>query len=126
MFPRTWLDSSLGGSDTVGLTWLALTAFIRISTKIGLFPDPLTPAEAIAQAQDWVAAPGAEIVEPSPAHLVVLEQLLKPTGTGGNLVSDAHLAAIALEHRATIVSYDSDFARFGDLKWQTPDECLPT
>lgn len=57
---------------------------------------------------------------------MVLEQLLKPTGTGGNLVSDAHLAAIALEHRATIVSYDSDFARFGDLKWQTPDECLPT
>ncbi|MFV0450965.1 MAG: type II toxin-antitoxin system VapC family toxin [Propioniciclava sp.] len=119
---RSWLDSALSGGDTVGFTWLAVTAFLRISTKVGLFPQPLTPAEAVAQAQAWIDAPGGRVIEPTSQHLTVLDRLLTDLGTGGNLVSDTHLAAIAIEHRADVVSYDSDFARFRDLRWLTPDQ----
>lgn len=115
-----WLDRSLSGADTVGFTWLALTAFIRISTKISLFPNPLTTQEAVDQVRQWLAAPAARVVEPSPAHAVVLGHLLNQVGTGGNLVSDAHLAAIALEQRATVISFDSDFGRFEGVDWSTP------
>ena len=60
-----WLDSALNGADTVGFTWLALTAFVRISTKVGLFPNPLSPGQAMAQVQAWLDAPGARILEPT-------------------------------------------------------------
>lgn len=119
---RRWLQQALAGADTVGFTWLALTAFIRISTRVGLFPTPLSTADAIEQAHLWLDAPGARVLEPTAQHLTVLERLLNDLGTGGNLVSDAHLAAVAIEHRATVVSYDADFSRFRDVRWSRPDE----
>lgn len=119
---RRWLDAALSGADTVGFTWLAVTAFIRISTRIGLFPNPLTTAEALEQVRGWLDAPGARVLEPTGQHLSVLEGLLAAVGTGGNLVSDAHLAAIALEHRASVVSYDDDFGRFPGLRWHRPSD----
>lgn len=122
---RRWLDHALSGRDTVGFTWLALLAFVRISTKTGLFPNPLSPEDAVEQVRAWLAAPGARLVSPSPAHLSTLAHTLQSVGTGGNLVSDAHLAAIALEQRGTVVSYDADFSRFPGLAWQRPDELLP-
>lgn len=122
---RTWLDHALRGGDTVGLTWLALIAFMRLSTKVALFPQPLTVAEATEQVGDWLAAPGARILHPTAGHLHHLERLLGLTGPGGNLVNDAHLAAIALGHRADVVSYDADFARFDGVRWFTPDQLSP-
>lgn len=117
---RTWLDNALSGGDTVGFTWLALTAFLRLSTKIGLFAAPLSTGEAMDQVRQWLGAPGARLLDPTRAHLDVLGRLLDQAGSGGNLVNDAHLAAIAIEHRADVVSFDSDFARFSGVTWHRP------
>lgn len=110
---RAWLDAALTGSETVGFTWIVILAFVRLVTKVGLFPDPMTVGEATTIVREWLAQPTAVLVEPTSRHLDVLAGLLAHTGTGGNLVSDAHVAAIAAEHDATVVTYDTDFARFG-------------
>lgn len=117
---RDWLDGALGGGETVGLAWIVLLAFLRLSTKVGLFPRPLTVDEAIDRVRGWSSQPSAVAAEPTPAHLNVLGELLRGAGTGGNLVSDAHLAALAVEYRATVVSYDADFARFPGVSWHRP------
>lgn len=121
---RRWIDASLSGADTVGFTWLALTAFIRLSTKVGLFPAPLSVGEATSQTRAWLEAPGARLLESANQHHDVLERLLASVGAGGNLVNDAHLAAIAIEHRAAIVSYDGDFGRFDGVRCHRPDDLL--
>jgi toxin-antitoxin system PIN domain toxin len=117
---RSWLDQSLSGEATVAFSWVALLAFIRLATKIGLFPSPLSVDEAMNRVDAWLAAPPAVVVEPTPRHGRVLRDLLSEVGVGGNLVNDAHLAALALEYRCTIVSYDNDFARFSGVDWETP------
>lgn len=122
---RTWLDGALSGADTVAFAWVPMLAFLRLSTKIGLFPSPLAPSEAMRQVVDWSTAAGATVVGPTPRHGDILHGLLTPLGgAGGNLVNDAHLAALAIEHRASIVSYDNDFGRFDGVRWDTPDALL--
>ena len=121
---RRWLDGALSGTDIVGFAWVPLLAFIRLTTKQGLFPSPLKPAEAMAQIKDWCAAPSAVLVNPTARHADVLSGLVAQVGAGGNLVNDAHLAALAIEHRASIVSYDADFGRFDGLRWATPESLL--
>jgi uncharacterized protein len=117
---REWLDRSLSGAGTVGFSWLAMLAFVRLATKIGLFPSPLTSDEAMARLDAWTSQPTAEIIQPTPRHLELVRSLLRPLGTGGNLVNDAHLAALAVEHRGAVVSYDNDFNRFEGVRWTTP------
>ncbi len=119
---RSWLDGALSGGDTVGFTWLTVTAFLRLVTKPGLFAKPLSTDAAVAVVKAWLSAPSARVLEPTAQHLSVLDRLLRPLGTGGNLVSDAHLAAIAVEHRAEVVTFDSDFGRFDGVRWRRPDE----
>lgn len=121
---RSWLDHALGGADTVGLSWLVLLAFVRLSTKPGLFENPFETDEALDQVDAWIAAPGAVVVSPGPAHPDLLRRALLDVGVGGNLVNDAHLAALALEHHADVVSYDNDFSRFAGVRWRTPDALL--
>ena len=121
---RSWLDRALAGADVVGLTWIVLLAFLRIATKVGLFPQPLTTWEAFGQVREWISAPGARVVHPGNDHFRLLDQLVGTVGTGGNLVNDAHLAAIAVEHRAEVVSYDADFNRFDQVRWYRPDDLL--
>jgi uncharacterized protein len=116
-----WLDGALSGADTVGFAWVPLLAFIRLATKESLFPRPLAPEDAIGQVADWLAAPSAAHVNPTARHAEVLTRMLSRVGTGANLVNDAHLAALAVEHRASIVSYDSDFGRFDSVRWDRPD-----
>lgn len=123
---RRWLDAALSGADTVGLAWVPLLAFIRLTTKEGLFPSPLRPSEAMGRVADWLGAPGAVLVSPSPRHVDVLRGLLDNVGAGGNLVNDGHLAALAIEHRGIIVSYDNNFSRFGGVMCRTPDALLPS
>ena len=115
-----WLDAALSGGDTVGFAWVALLAFVRLSTKVGLFPAPLTVDEAMDRVDDWLGAPAAVVVDPSVDHARIVRDLLRALGSGGNLVNDAHLAALALEHRCGIVSWDHDFARFSGVDWQLP------
>lgn len=117
---RRWLDSALSGTDTIAFSWMPLLAFIRLSTKVGLFPRPLSTENAFNQGDEWLAAAAAVVVEPTGAHSRIVRQLLAPVGVGGNLVSDAHLAALAVEHKCIVVSYDNDFDRFEGIKRETP------
>jgi toxin-antitoxin system PIN domain toxin len=117
---RAWLDSSLSGAEAVGLAWIALLAFIRVGTNPGIFPAPMTADQATAQVESWLGAPAALVVQPTARHASVLRGLLRETGTAGNLTTDAHLAALAIEHGADIVSHDRDFARFPGVKHRLP------
>lgn len=121
---RGWLDRALCGEDTVGFSWIAMLAFARLSTRQDVFRAPLSSADAFAQLDDWIAAPGGRVLHPGERHLGILASLLERIGAAGNLVNDAHLAALAVEHRASVVTYDNDFARFADVRWNTPDQLL--
>lgn len=113
---RDWLDHALSGEQTVGFTWLVLLAFTRITTHAGIFARPLTTTEAFDVTEGWLSHPGAVVVEPTHRHPAVLRGILEPLGTAGNLVNDAHLAAIAVEHGAEVVTFDADFTRFAGVK----------
>lgn len=117
---RRWLDRALSGRDTVAFAWVALLAFVRLATKEGLFARPLTLDEAMDQVDDWLGAGPSVVVEPSADHARIVRRLLAGIGVGGNLVNDAHLAALAVAHRCTVVSFDHDFARFDGVSWQAP------
>jgi hypothetical protein len=115
-----WLENLLSGHETVGLSWNVVLAFLRISTRPGLFRSPLEPEVALDLVEKWLDHPLVKIVEPGPAHLSILRQLISTLGTAGNLASDAHLAALAIEHRAELCSCDNDFSRFPGLRWRNP------
>lgn len=119
---QVWLDAALSGADRVGFAWVPLLAFVRLTTRPGLFPAPLSTAAAMEQVQEWLEAPAAVLVHPTTRHADVLARLLKNAGTGGNVVNDAHLAALALEHKSHIVTYDHDFSRFAGVTWNRPDD----
>lgn len=117
---KAWLDGALSGGASVGFSWVVLLAFVRLTTKPGVFPRPVTPDVAMRQVSDWLASPSALVVLPTEKHASVLAELVNEIGTAGNLVNDAHLAALAIEHRGEVVSYDHDFARFSRIRWERP------
>lgn len=117
---KAWLETRLSGTETVAIAWSVVLGFMRISTHPGIFPSPLTPAEALAQIDAWLARPNVVVIQPGEGHLVILRELLERAGTAGNLVTDAHLAALAIEHGATLESHDHDFGRFRGLRWEDP------
>ena len=116
---KSWLESVLAGPDTFGFAWISLIAFVRVSTN-AIFPQPLAVTRALDQIDRWLEQPNAVILHPGPRHSRILRELLSPLGTGGNLTSDAHLAALAIEHNAELCSADSDFGRFAGLRWRNP------
>lgn len=117
---RSWLDTSLEGAEAVGLAWIALLAFIRIGTNPAILPTPMTVDEATGQVEAWLGAPAAVVAQPTARHAGLLRGLLRESGTAGNLTTDSHLAAIAIEHGAEIVSYDRDFERFAGVRHRLP------
>lgn len=117
---RTWLDAGLAGGETVGFAWAVVLTFLRAATNPVVFPRPLDVGEAAGVVELWLAQPAAVVVEPTPRHLSLLRGLLGDTGTAANLVNDAHLAALALEHGAEIVSFDRDFQRFPGVRSSLP------
>jgi len=117
---RVWLEETLSGAETVGLAWLALLAFVRVSTRASVFESPLSVTGALDLVDGWLDQPCTTVVAPSTRHSSVLRELLAPLGAAGNLTSDAHLAAIAIEHGAELCSCDHDFARFPGLRWTDP------
>ncbi|MBZ5634116.1 MAG: type II toxin-antitoxin system VapC family toxin [Acidobacteriia bacterium] len=117
---KPWLESVLSGKESVGFSWSVLLAFLRLTTRPGLFRRPLPADTAFELVGSWLDQTPTTIVHPGPRHLSVLQELLQPVGTGGNLTSDAHLAALAIEHGAELCSSDTDFARFAGLQWRNP------
>ncbi len=117
---RNWLLDALRGREPVGLAWSTILAFVRLSTHPRIFSPPLTVERSIALVKSWLSAPAGVLIEPTVRHLTLLHGLLHDVGVAGNLVNDAHLAALALEHDATVISFDRDFARFEGVRWRMP------
>jgi toxin-antitoxin system PIN domain toxin len=111
-----WLTSALSGTDAVGFAWLGLLGFVRIVTKQSIFPRPLDPGAALGLVDEWLATPRATVANPGDRHLSILRELIEGAGTAGDLTSDAHLAAIAIERGATLATFDTDFYRFKGLR----------
>jgi toxin-antitoxin system PIN domain toxin len=117
---RTWVESQLNGSARVGLPWACLLAYLRISTNPRAFAGFISMAAALKQVQNWLSSDVVWIPQPTERHADMLGSLCAQPGIQGDLVSDAHLAALAMEHGLTLCSTDGDFARFRELKWQNP------
>ena len=117
---REWLDDALNGATRVGLPWASLLAFLRIVTNPRLFERPEPMAEAWGQVRTWLSSDVAWVPAPTDRHVLILERLLAGSAVQANLVPDAHLAAIAIEHGLTLCSTDRDFARFDQLSWRDP------
>ena len=113
---RDWLTTALSASEPVGFAWLALLGFVRISTKASIFSRPLTSGEALDRVDEWLERPQATILHPGERHAKLLRELVTAAGAAGDLTSDAHLAAIAIERGATLATFDTDFYRFAGLR----------
>lgn len=113
---KQWLEASLSGGEPVGLAWTTLLGVIRLTTNPAVYDEPLDADQALDLVDEWLDAPPATIVDPTTRHRDVLRGLLSDAGTAGNLTSDAHLAALAIEHGATLATFDADFHRFSGLK----------
>jgi toxin-antitoxin system PIN domain toxin len=117
---RSWVEATLSGDEAVGFSWNVILAFLRLTTRAGVFQNPVSVKAALEIVDGWLQQPAAQIVHPGTRHFAILRTLLGSLGTGGNLTSDAHLAAIAIEHNALLCSCDHDFARFSGLRWHNP------
>jgi toxin-antitoxin system PIN domain toxin len=117
---RRWLEERLSGTETFAFTWVVLLAFVRLSTNPRVFEEPLEPDEAFDIVDGWLAQPCATVLHPTDRHSAVMRELLEPRGAAGNLTTDAHLAALAIEHGAELCSSDADFSRFPGLRWSDP------
>jgi uncharacterized protein len=117
---KSSLEAAISGTETVGLPWIVLLAFLRLTTRTGLFQKPLTVDAAFDLVDAWLQQPSVTVPEPTARHLQTMRDLVSPLGAAGNLTSDAHLAALAIEHGAELCSSDNDFMRFSRLRWRNP------
>jgi len=117
---RTWLTGTLNGSQRVALPWLVLGAFVRIVTHPRPSDHPLDPHAAWSYVRDWLAQDIVWIPNPTDRHADVLGSLIASYRLQGNLITDAQIAALAIEHGLTICSADTDFARFSEIRWVNP------
>lgn len=117
---RRWWETTLRGTEDVALTMPTLFGFVRIATNPRAFDPPLAVDDAIDRVNAWLERPNARVLLPGPRHLEIAFRLLRDLGAGGNLTTDAQLAAFAIEHNATLCSTDTDFARFSGLRWNNP------
>ena len=117
---RAWLDDRLWGTALVALPWPSLLAFLRLVPPARIYERPQTIEAAWRQVQEWLTAEPVWVPAPTERHAEVLARLVAATGTGGNTVPDAHLAALAIEHGLTLCSLDAGFSRFPALRWENP------
>lgn len=117
---RAYVEQLMSGDETIGLPWVVLLGFIRVSTNTRIFPRALTVDQALTTIDSWLAQPPVVALQPGDDHWHVLKDLLAEAGTAGNLTTDAHLAALAIENGAELVSTDADFARFRHLRRVNP------
>ena len=117
---REWWETLMNGAGSVGLPWVAILGFVRIATNHRIFDNPLDVVGACRQVRTWLGRPQTAIVHPGDRHADILFSLLEAVGSAGNLTTDAHLAALAIEHQAELHSTDADMARFPGLMWTNP------
>lgn len=122
---RDWWDTQLSGTESVCLSWTVINAFIRIATNPRVFECPLSLKEATSRVDSWLKQPCSRIVIPTKRHWEVFRYTLEDVNATANLVTDAHLAALAIEHGCILYSTDSDFSRFPKLKWRNPLKKCP-
>ena len=117
---RQWWEDLLNGSETVAIPWAVSSGFVRIMTHPRVLETPMRPETATDLVRSWFDVPVVSAVSPGRRHLELLRTLFVSLGVGGNLVTDAHLAAIAIELQAELHSNDTDFSRFPGLNWRNP------
>jgi hypothetical protein len=117
---REWWERLMSGTIPVGLPWAVVFGFIRLVTHPAVLERPLSPADALGRIDEWFARDHVLPLDPGPRHLAIARGLFAATGVGGNLTTDTHLAALAIEHNAELHSNDHDFRRFPGLRLRNP------
>lgn len=117
---RQWWESTLNSSVRVGLAWVVVLGFVRVTTHPSILKNPLTVSEATERISGWLLRGNVGLLEPARGHWEELRQTLARVGVAGNLTTDAHLAVLAREHDAELYSSDHDFGRFPGLRWKNP------
>jgi toxin-antitoxin system PIN domain toxin len=117
---RAALEAAINSERPVGLTWVVVNAFLRLTTKPGLFERPLTIDEAWELVDGWREHPNVRVVQETEEHARLWSELLRGAGAGGDLTTDAWIAAIAIAHGAAVLTLDADFARFPNLRRESP------
>ena len=117
---KRWWEGLVNGVERVGVPWVVSTGFIRLMTHPRVLVRPATPTEAVDYVRQWFQFPHVTPVNPSADHLNHLRRNLAAAGVGANLVSDSHIAALAMEYQAEVHSNDTDFSRFPGLRWRNP------
>ena len=115
-----WWSNLMDNDAAVALPWAVILGFVRLTTARSVAKLPLEPSQSIEIVESWLDQPNVEILEPGPRHLAILRQLLVAIGVAGNLTTDAHLAALAIENQCELHSNDRDFGRFPGLRWHNP------
>ncbi|MBC8452459.1 MAG: type II toxin-antitoxin system VapC family toxin [Spirochaetes bacterium] len=117
---KAWLEKQLNGTESIGIPWVVLLGFLRIMTSRKVFSHPLTEDQTIEIIDQWLTHPLVRIPNPEHHHWFLMKELVLESGTAGNLTSDIHLAAIAMQSRAKLYTLDADFSRFNGLWWEKP------
>lgn len=117
---RRWLEDALSGTLPVGFSWTVCIAYIRLVTNRRIVPAAITGKQAVQDVRSWLACPNAVLLQPGPRHLDILDSFAEKNLIVGDIATDAHLAALAVEHQAELHSNDTDFARFPGLRWRNP------
>ena len=116
---RPWWERCLSGTEPIGLAWVVVLGFVRLMCNRRVLVAPMTAADALGECTSWLRQPNVRILLPGPTHMEILTTLLEGP-VNPNLITDAHLAALAIEHQAELHSNDNDFARFSGLTWRNP------
>ncbi len=117
---RTWWEKAVNSEEPVGLAWVVVNGFLRLTTNPRIFPNPMPFEEALDRIDGWLKHPNIRLVRETERHWSILRALLQEAGCAGNLTTDAHLAALAISYGATLASCDHDFSRFKGLRWEDP------
>ncbi|MBW8879179.1 MAG: type II toxin-antitoxin system VapC family toxin [Acidobacteria bacterium] len=117
---KVWWEACLSENRVVGLPWVVLLGFLRLMTNRSVLVYPLSTGEALGHIRSWLERPQAQILPPGPRHLDLLDSFMRGSQASGKLSTDAHLAALAIEHQAELHTNDGDFAQFPGLRWTNP------
>lgn len=117
---RAWWEKAVNDEEAIGLPWIVALGFLRLATNPRVFPNPLPVDVACAKLDTWLSLDNVRIVRETDDHWETLKPFVRESGTAGNLMTDAHLAVLAICHDAMLVSCDTDFGRFKGLRWENP------